>query len=132
MTNTPGSDVLVHFDRLAPYIQAALEHAEGTHTLQDVRDKVESGHLQLWPLPTSVVITEVLETPRAKILHFFLCGGNLEELRPVYNIIEEWGKSIGCTRASYIGRHGWQRTFLTREEGWTAPLTYFSKDLTHG
>ena len=124
------TDDLLHFDRLAPYISEALEHAEGTHTLEDVRSKVASGHLQLWPCPSSAVITEIHELPRAKVLHFFLAAGNLDELRPVYNIIEDWGRSLGCTRATFVGRHGWQRTFMTKEEGWTAPLTYYSKDLS--
>ena len=123
------SQPLVHFERLTPYIEEALEYADGTHTLDDVRQGIESGHLQLWPCPTSCIITQINIFPHQKELHFFLAGGNLDELRPVYPIIEEWGRSIGCTRATFIGRKGWERVFMREVEGWSAPLVYYTKDL---
>lgn len=123
------SDLDLHFERLGRHISAALEYAGNSHTLEDVRALVEQGSLQLWPGKDSVILTEILQTPRRRTLHFFVAGGDLEEIRRSYLPILEWGKSVGCTHASLVGRKGWERTFLTREDGWTAPLIYMEKVL---
>lgn len=109
------------------YIERALKHADGSHTFDDVRDLVESGRLQFWPGPSSVVITEIIEYPRYKVLNFFLAGGNLVELEAMYPKIEEWGRSVGCDRAALTGRKGWERSFLTQKEGWQPRLEVFEK-----
>lgn len=122
----------LHFDRLSGYISDALEYADGTHTLDDVRALLDEGSLQLWPGAASAVVTQLIQTPRQKLLHFFLVGGNMDELKRLYPIILDWGRANGCTRATLSGRKGWERTFLTREEGWTTPLVCMQKELTHG
>ncbi len=130
MMPIPSPDL--EFDRVAPYISDALEYAGGTHTLEDVRQAVRHGKLQLWPGVHSAVLTEILDTPRQRELHFFLAGGNLDEIKSGYPHVLSWARSVGCTRATFVGRPGWLRTFLTREEGWTAPTINMQKDLTNG
>lgn len=112
-----------------PYIQAALEYGGMSHTFEDVCEMVSSEKAQFWPMPHSAIVTEIIEHPREKILHFFLAGGNLAELEAMTPVILDWGKSIGCTRASLIGRKGWERTFLTRT-GWESGLVVLEKSLS--
>ena len=107
----------IEFDRCAGHISRALEYADGAYTLDDIRSGVEAGRLQLWPGVSSVIVTEILESPRQRTLLFFLAGGNLQELEAMLPPIFAWGRSQGCIRASLVGRAGWTRTFLARL-GW--------------
>ena len=117
-----------HFDRLRQPIEAALLFAGGTHTLEDVWAMIAESKAQLWWGAESVIITEIDQTPRKKILHFFLAGGNLQEIAVMYEMVADWGRDIGCDRAVIVGRKGWARTFL-KEDGWKPAHTVFAKEL---
>ena len=94
--------------RCAPWIEAALEYSLGTHTLDDVREVVLSGHAQFWPGPEGAIVTEIQVYPRGKVLHFWLAGGDLEHLVNVIRpAVEKWGRTMGCTRSTITGRPGW-------------------------
>jgi hypothetical protein len=103
----------------------ALEYAGGTHTVADVL----TGPYQIWEGAQSVVVTQVVEHPRLKEAFAFLAAGNLEEIRALYPNILAWAKAMGCTRASFLGRPGWSRSFLTRDEGWHTESVVYSKEL---
>lgn len=114
------------------YIERALEHAGGSHTFADVEQAVAEGRLQFWPGPHSVVLTEIIEYPQGLVLNYFIAGGGgpnpLAELEAMVPQIEAWGRERGCKRATFIGRKGWGRTFLTRT-GWRPTLEVFEKGL---
>jgi len=99
------------WERCSPWLAAALERAEGTHTLDDVRDLIErgQGQYQFWPGRRAAVVTEIIPYPRMWVLHFWLIGGDLEELMGMKPHIEAWGRAAGCTRARGTGRPGWER-----------------------
>lgn len=115
-------------DRYRPQIEAALVYADATHAYDDVATMVAAGHAQFWPGPASVVITELVAFPRKKILNIFLAGGILREIELMAPGILEWGRQQGCDYATFTGRKGWARSFLTRT-GWSADLTFYSKAL---
>lgn len=118
------------FERLAPYLGEALAYTGGSHTLQDVRRRVSDGSFQLWPAASSVIITELFVAPTGqKYVNFFLAGGNLRELKLMHPIVCQWARTQGCTKATFAGRKGWERTFLTKEEGWKPQLVLYDKDL---
>jgi hypothetical protein len=119
---------LEHLERLRHHVEAALEYSGGTHHFADVRKMVEQNKLQLWPAVNSVVLTEIIVYPRLKNLHYFLAGGDLDELSRMRPMIESWGKSIGCTRVSLAGRRGWAKTFL-KDEGYSPQWTVLAKEL---
>jgi hypothetical protein len=110
------------------YIEDALEYSGGTHTFDDIAAGVLSGDFQLWHKDNSAIVTEIVVYPRLKDLHFFLAGGNLDELQQMTPIIEDWGKSVGCTRVTLAGRKGWQRTFL-KDRGYEPQWQILSKEL---
>lgn len=85
--------------------------------------------MQYWPGVQSAVVTEIIEYPQFRTLHFFLAGGNRAELEAMYPHIEAWGRSKGCSRATMLGRKGWERTFLTQKEGWSQTLVAYEKQL---
>lgn len=104
-------------DRTRALIEAALVYAGGSHTVGDVEDLLDKGHAVLWKGPNSIVVTEIEVHPRQKVLHFFLASGNAQELEAMEEGIMQWGREQGCTKARFVGRRGWDRSFLART-GW--------------
>lgn len=117
-----------HLERLRHHVEAALEYSGGTHQFEDVLEMVEKNQLQVWPATQSIVLTEIIVYPRLKNLHYFLAGGDLDELSRMRPMIESWGKSLGCTRVSLAGRRGWAKTFL-KDEGYSPQWTVLAKKL---
>ena len=115
-------------ERLRHHVEAALEYSGGTHGIEDIAEGLKTGRFQLWPGDNSVIVTEIIVYPRLKNLHFFLAGGDLDELRLMQPLVESWGKNMGCTRVSLAGRKGWERTFL-KDEGYTPKWFVLGKDL---
>jgi hypothetical protein len=119
---------LDHLERLRHHVEAALEYSGGTHHFEDVLDMVKDSRLQVWPATESIVLTEIIVYPRLKNLHYFLAGGDLDELSRMRPIIESWGKSVGCTRVTLAGRRGWSKTFL-QDEGYRPQWSVLAKEL---
>ena len=117
-----------HLERLRQHVEAALEYSGGTHQFEDVLEMEEKNQLQVWPAIQSIVLTEIIVYPRLKNLHYFLAGGDLDELSRMRPMIESWGKSLGCTRVSLAGRRGWAKTFL-KDEGYSPQWTVLAKQL---
>jgi hypothetical protein len=121
-------DRIFELNRCRQWIVDALEYSKGTHTFDDIATGVMTQRYQLWPGNESAVVTEVIVYPQFKNLHFFLAGGNLDELKQMRPHIETWGKSVGCTRVTLAGRKGWERTFL-KDEGYEPQWFILSKEL---
>lgn len=92
-------------------LDRALAYA-GTHTPDDLHAGIAAGRFQQWGSGDSVIVTEILDTPQKRFLHFFLAEGTLPELRAMVPAILDWGRAQGCTHASLVGRFGWLRTFV--------------------
>jgi len=119
---------LEHLERLRHHVEAALEYSGGTHHFEDILEMVKDSRLQVWPAKESIVLTEIIVYPRLKNLHYFLAGGDLDELSRMRPIIESWGKSVGCTRVTLAGRRGWAKTFL-QDEGYRPLWSVLAKEL---
>lgn len=117
--------ILVDFQRL----REALAHAGDTYTLEEINAGVESGRFQEWSAGSSVIITELRDTPQVRFLHFFLAAGILTELHPLAELALKWGREQGAVRASFIGRFGWLRSFV-RDLGFEERGTYMEASLT--
>lgn len=109
-----------------PHLEPALDYAGNTHTWDDIAQGVLSNRYQLWYSQNSSIITEIIDYPRLRDLHFFLVGGDMEELRAMRGPIEEWGKEQGCSRVSCAGRKGWARSFL-KDEGYNVDWVVMTK-----
>jgi len=120
---------VIPLEQARPLIEAALDFSGGTHSFEDVCRGVSEGQLVYWSGPNSAVVTEIIEYPQKRTLHFFLAAGNMAELEAMYPTIIEWGRMQGCTAASLAGRKGWERSFLARQEGWERKLVVMMKEL---
>jgi len=94
----------------------------GTHRPEDIAEGIACGRFQEWGDEACVIVTEILETPLRKTLHFFLAEGDLAGLRLMLPEILDWGRMHGCTHASLVGRFGWLRSFV-REFGFREAAT---------
>ena len=122
------ADLFDEVSRCRTWIEAALEYSQGTHQFVDIAAGILSGRYQLWAGEKAAVVTEIIVYPRIKNLHYFLAGGDLDELKLMRPYIERWGKSLGCTRVTLAGRKGWAKTFL-RDEGYEPKWFILSKNL---
>ncbi len=108
------------FDRLWPYLRAALERVAFkhngrvwvSHRKEHVWERIASGKAFLWPGKESAIITEFYVTPTGlKSHHTWLAGGKLEEIVAMMPTIEDWGRKNGCHRQTGSGRAGWLKVF---------------------
>ena len=92
------------------YIQDALDHCGNTHSVDDVLQMVEDGKAQLHVGNRCAVVTQEMDFPAGRQLHYWLAGGDLEELQEIEKRVSENARKNGCTQASIIGRRGWGRS----------------------
>lgn len=105
----------------------ALSLAGDTHSLADVVRQVEAGEAQVWQSDNAVIVTEVKDAPRKRIIHFWLAAGKLDEVIALSREVLAWAKSIGCERATLVGRKGWVRAL--RNEGWGEELVMMGREV---
>lgn len=114
-------------DALLEDLQEALHRGGDEHSLQDVADMITEGDAQLWTTPNAIIITEVLDQPQHRILHFWLAAGVLPDVVALSRQVMDWGREQGCTRSTLHGRRGWLRAL--RDEGWQAQGVIMGREL---
>lgn len=99
------------------HLAPALEHARGSHTLEHVREAIEIGNAQLWPMgDDGTIVSEVTKTPTGQLgCRLWLAGGNLRALIAAEVVVSEWAAEQGCEFMEIIGRPGWQRVLPAYE-----------------
>lgn len=110
--------------RCRPWIEAALVHALGTHTIEDVEDGIANGQFHFFCSANAAVVCELLYYPRMIALNYWLIGGDLQELIKVIEPnVSRWAQEQhGAQRVIGIGRKGFERAFAPSgfNPGWTA------------
>lgn len=120
------------------FLAKALSHDQvGGFTLADVKSEIERGlaHFWRWPQdrsepPTAAAVTEFVIYPRGKALNYWLFGGDMESIRAMLPLVEDWGVSQGCTAFSGAGRPGFARAFAA--DGYRAVATLYLKSIPRG
>ncbi len=107
-------------------IEAALKHGGDLYRYEDIQKLVDEGLAQAWPGEKSIAITQILQYPVKKVLHFWVVGGELGEIESRYAELEAFAKHEGCEGLSLLGRPGWERTFLART-GWSKTAVFMEK-----
>lgn len=100
---------MTEWDRCKPWIEAALEYAGGTHTIEDVERNVLSGRMALIARERSAYVVELITYPRLKTLHVFLSGGDLDDIKAFDPQMDAIARSLGCSRITIAGRRGFAR-----------------------
>lgn len=112
---------------LTGWIEDALQHGGGTHTIEDVVGCLSTGDAQLFACKDGVVVTEIIQAPRKKYLNVWLAAGNLDGMRFLQGCVMEWAEENQCASVVFHGRRGWERTFLVRDDGWVPTLVTFER-----
>lgn len=115
------------FERAWHFIEPALEYSGGTHTKEDIRQAIERRDMLLITGPKSAMVFEVIVFPQMKVLHGFLCGGDLQELKSADPSLMELARALGCSRISIAGRYGWARAL--KDLDYTPTCTIVSKEV---
>lgn len=113
-------------EQCRPWIDDALEYSGGTHTFEDVYDRILDGKLQLWPAERGCAVTEIVVYPKKKVLHVFLAGGEMGQIIDMIDSAVAWSKTQGCTSMTIAGRHGWKR--VLEKHGYKAVMTVLEKE----
>ena len=116
------------WERCKPLIEAALEHAGGTHTIEDIHYGIIGGRFGFYPLADSALVAEIIVYPKLRDLHIFLAGGELEELKAfVDHRLPDIARGLGCSRITIAGRIGFSRAL--RDIGYIEKWTVLSKEI---
>lgn len=112
--------------RCEPFIQRAVDRAEGCFDIEHVWGQIANGNAQLWPGESSAVVTRIEQHPSGVLsLLGWLAGGEVEEVKMLAKRAETWAKGKGCSRVEIIGRRGWLRAM----EGYREACTVLVKEL---
>tara|TARA_B100000963_G_C22480372_1_gene604383 strand:- start:391 stop:780 length:390 start_codon:yes stop_codon:yes gene_type:complete len=99
-------------EAMEPYremIEAALAYAGETYAYEDVVDAVQVGEMFFWPAEQSFLVTEVAQWPRKRVLHIFLAGGKLSEVKSMDESLVAYANFLDCDSISLSGRAGWEK-----------------------
>lgn len=121
-----------------PMLDRALSYdAMGGYRLADIKAEVEEGraHFWRWPMeidlqPTACAVTNFVNYPRAKALNYWLLGGDMQGLRDMLPLVEQWGLMQGCSVFMGEGRRGFERAFA--QDGYRAAATLYLKEIPMG
>ena len=103
-----SGDLQEDFAAAAPHIASALEHCGNTHHLNDVYYLVLNNEAALFVGKKSAVVTQEIILPVGRQLHFWLAGGDLEELVDIEADVRAAAREKGIKRFSIVGRKGWR------------------------
>ena len=121
------------WERCRPYLESALHRGGDLLTIEDVRERVETGLYEFWPGPDSALVTQVIPGSGGRAeLNILLGGGNMETLREMVPCIEAFAREIGVSLITVLGRTGWSRSFLTKEMGYRPVAVLLGKELKGG
>lgn len=100
---------LEHWERLLPLITPAIPFMGGTHTIDDLRADIESGHMTFWPGKDAFIVTALDVFPRLKRLNVLLANGDPREVNMLIGVAESWAKKQGATQTTSAFRAGLER-----------------------
>ena len=103
-----SGDLQEDFAAAAPHIASALERSGNTHHLNDVYYLLLNKEAALFVGEKSAVVTQEMILPVGRQLHFWLAGGDLDELVEIEADVEAAAREKGIKRFSIVGRKGWR------------------------
>lgn len=120
----PSLDELAdEWPTIAPMLRKATQRT-GCYEPIDILRLAMAGQLGVWVCEvdgeiTAVIVTEVKQYPRKRVLEMLFCGGcgMRHWLEPAIAVIDEHARACGCTLVCCLGRHGWARAWRGRLTG---------------
>lgn len=110
-------------------LEKALRLAGGTHSVADVIEAARMGRARVWEREDTIVVTEMINYPRKRVVRCWLCAGALDNVVAlVRGDIEAWAREQGANSVEAIGRPGWRDA--AQAHGFKVTAHIYEKDLT--
>lgn len=94
-------------DELMRRVERALHFGGGFYAPEDIAVCVDEGRMQAFSHENSLVVTEVLTSPRRKIVNVTLAAGELCDFKPLEVQVMAFAAKEGCDAIRMGGRKGW-------------------------
>ena len=113
-----------HHHRL---LERALAQMGHTHTLADILQNLEEGHMQSFAEGRSWAVTQILNTPRKRVMEVFLVVGERPDLESLYGTAMQFAAFQGCDLVRAYGRPGWGPD--AAQHGWKDTARVYLKEV---
>lgn len=91
-------------------------------------DRLIAGDAQIRWNADAAIIFELKTFPGGKkVVHGIIAAGELDAIKALILLAEQWGRNRGCTAALIESRSGWER--IMRDEGYKPFQISIAKDL---
>lgn len=105
---------------IKPFVTKALNKVDSCYIVEDIKDSLLKAEMQLWTSYDgtqlkSVCITRIVKHPTNQYLEITLLTGSLSALQHL-EVLEKWGKQLGCKTIRLTGRKGWERVLKGYEQ----------------
>lgn len=113
--------------RWQDHISNALAY-QATHSIEDVERMIHEGYAKLWLGDDSAAVTEIINFPQIKVMHNWLCGGDMNEITEIMlPKAEVFAREQSCKRLTTAGRKGWDR--VMSRHGYMPVASVCAKDI---
>ncbi|MDX2224598.1 MAG: hypothetical protein SFV21_17735 [Rhodospirillaceae bacterium] len=119
------TDIAETWARCRRWILPALADCQGTYSEDDIVRGLFDGRYFIVAGDRCAGIAHIDRFPRLTVLHVFLAGGDLAELKQMEAAIARQAKAAGIGRIEISGRRGWLRAL----PGYRELCTTVIKDL---
>lgn len=90
-----------------------------------------SGQARFWRSEDAAIIAEIKTFPTgARVVHGLIAAGNLEGIKTLIPLAEQWGREWGCIGGMIDSRPGWARAM--KQDGYAPHQVALWKDLSDG
>lgn len=97
-------------------LMKALKVGGNGYGPEDIARAVKEGRMQSWTRNDSLVVTEIIERPKATAINIVLAVGVMEDVLALQPAMMAFGREHGATVMRMEGRKGWAR--VLPGEGW--------------
>jgi len=115
---------------MAAKMEKALKCAGNLFDLNDIKNALQTGHMQGHVVGDSWAITQIHDWPQRRSVNILFVVGDKEDLPELHARVEEWAKNVGADLMTAYGREGWEEYLGSNMgKGWRKSSIVYSKDL---
>lgn len=96
-------------------------------TWSEIVSGIAAGQFHIFQNETAALIGEFIVSPRHKVMHIWLGGGDMAGVEALIPEAEAFGREHGCDAGGCTGRKGWARAL--RKHGYRPAMPAVEKEL---
>lgn len=111
----PSSTIEYFWEVVQPMINAALKHADGKYSENDIFRLLKEKNMQLWVIADiediiqAAIVTQIVEYPNKKVMFIVLVGGvKFDNWSHVLPHFVSFARDHQCQSIEGYGRSGWE------------------------